>query len=43
MSEWAERKGDAGLEKYQRENNAASLDGLPGLRWTSAGEREDAP
>jgi hypothetical protein len=34
MSDWAERKGEAGLEKYQREKNARSLDGLPGLRWT---------
>lgn len=34
MGEWAERKGEAGLEKYQREKNARSLDGLPGLRWT---------
>ena len=36
MGEWAERKGEAGLEKYQREKNAVSLDGLPGLRWTLA-------
>ena len=38
MGEWAERKGEAGLEKYQREKNASSLDGLPGLRWTLAGD-----
>jgi hypothetical protein len=38
MGEWAERKGEDGLEKYQREKNAASLDGLPGLRWTLAGD-----
>ncbi len=34
MGEWAERKGEAGLDAYQREKNARSLDGLPGLRWT---------
>jgi len=38
MGEWAERKGEAGLESYQREKNAVSLDGLPGLRWTEAGD-----
>lgn len=26
---WAEAKGEAGLEAYRREKNAASLDGLP--------------
>ena len=31
---WAERKGDAGLVEYQRAKNAASVDGLPALRWT---------
>jgi hypothetical protein len=34
MGEWAERKKETGLVTYQRETNAASLDGLPGLRWT---------
>ncbi|MGH9785911.1 MAG: pyridoxamine 5'-phosphate oxidase family protein [Terriglobia bacterium] len=34
LSEWAERKGDDGLADYQSGHNAASLDGLPGLRWT---------
>ncbi len=34
---WAEKKGDAGLVEYQREKNAHSIDGLPGLAWT---ERE---
>ena len=29
---WAERKGAAGLEAYKRERNAASIDGLAGLR-----------
>src|SRR5262245_33097325 len=39
MAAWAEKKGPEGLAKYQREKNAASLDGLPGLRWVEA-ERE---
>ncbi len=26
---WADRKGEAGLADYQRENNACSIDGLP--------------
>jgi hypothetical protein len=38
MGDWAERKGETGLDAYQREKNAASLDGLPGLRWT--GDRD---
>jgi hypothetical protein len=38
MPEWADRKGEAGLEKYQREKNALSLDGLPGLRWTAGSD-----
>jgi hypothetical protein len=29
---WAEKKGPE-LESYQREKNAESIDGLPGLRW----------
>jgi hypothetical protein len=33
MGAWAEKKGPDGLVKYQREKNAASIDGLPGLRW----------
>lgn len=37
MTAWAERKGEDGLVDYQREKNATSLDGLPGLRWV---ERE---
>lgn len=31
MRQWAEKKGPERLEQYQRETNAASLDGLPGL------------
>lgn len=34
LFDWAERKDDATLERYRREFNAASLDGLPGLRRT---------
>ena len=33
LSLWAERKGDAGLAKYKRDKNAASIDGLPALRF----------
>jgi hypothetical protein len=32
MLEWADRKGPDGIEAYQRENNRASIDALPGLR-----------
>jgi hypothetical protein len=33
MAQWAEKKGPAGLEAYQREKNLASIDGFPtGLR-----------
>ncbi len=30
---WMENKGNDGLRDYQRQKNAASLDGLPTLRW----------
>ena len=33
LSDWAERKGDAGLQDYQSANNETSIDGLPALRW----------
>ena len=33
IGEWAERKGADGLAAYQRQKNAASIDGLPALRW----------
>ena len=33
LVEWAERKGPEGVERYQQEKNAESIDGLPGLRW----------
>lgn len=32
LLEWADRKGEDGLRAYQKDNNATSLDGLPGLR-----------
>ncbi len=34
LHDWAEKRGQAGLESYKRENNQKSLDGLPGLRNT---------
>lgn len=34
LPDWAERKGEEGLEKYQKDKNAESIDGLPALRWT---------
>lgn len=37
---WEERKGEAGLRDYQRAKNAASIDGLPALRWTESGDRD---
>lgn len=30
---WAQHKGPEGLAQYQKENNAASIDGKPALRW----------
>jgi predicted pyridoxine 5'-phosphate oxidase superfamily flavin-nucleotide-binding protein len=35
LEAWSERKGPDGIDRYQREKNAVSLDGLPGLRWVS--------
>ena len=32
LERWAEKRGDAGLERYRRERNAQSLDGLPAWR-----------
>ena len=31
LQRWAERKGPAGVARYQAERNAASIDGLPGV------------
>lgn len=33
LSLWAEKKGEAGLEAYRRQKNAASIDGMPALRF----------
>ncbi|HVU04481.1 MAG TPA: pyridoxamine 5'-phosphate oxidase family protein [Polyangiaceae bacterium] len=38
LGAWAEKKGEEGLADYQRKKNAESIDGLPGLRWTSDAE-----
>lgn len=32
LDDWADRKGAAGIARYRAENNAHSIDGLPGLR-----------
>lgn len=32
LVKWSERKGEAAICEYQREKNARSIDGLPGLR-----------
>lgn len=37
MGAWGEQKGAAGVAQYQRDKNARSLDGLPGLRWVEGG------
>lgn len=31
LLDWADRKGEEGIAKYRRDNNAVSLDGLPGF------------
>lgn len=36
LSLWAEKKGEAGLAKYKRDKNAASIDGLPALHLEDA-------
>ena len=38
---WAERKGEDGLLDYQRTKNAASIDGLPALRWVQRGADDE--
>ncbi len=35
LEQWAQRKGSEGVQEYQQEHNARSIDGLPGLRATS--------
>lgn len=39
LTAWAENKGAAGIEAYEREKNATSLDGLEGLHRPSTPER----
>lgn len=41
LTRWAEHKGAAGLERYQREKNRTSLDGLPSLRWAGVAAADD--
>jgi len=38
LGTWAEKKGRDGVVEYQRNRNAESIDGLPGLRWVSGEE-----
>lgn len=33
LTDWAEHKGESALVEYQQKKNAASIDGLPALRW----------
>lgn len=33
LAAWADRKGAAGLRRYQTQKNAASIDGLPAVTW----------
>ncbi|MEX2049577.1 MAG: pyridoxamine 5'-phosphate oxidase family protein [Gemmatimonadota bacterium] len=35
LVDWTERKGSEGLETYQQQKNAQSIDGLPALRWVT--------
>jgi len=35
LVDWADRKGPEGLETYQQQKNAQSIDGLPALRWVT--------
>lgn len=39
LGAWAEKKGADGLAQYQKDKNAASIDGLPGLRWVGKTEQ----
>lgn len=47
LRKWAERKGAEGIDRYQAERNATSIDGLPGLAGLpgtrAAGAPEPAP
>lgn len=33
LTDWAAKKGESGLERYKREKNAVSIDGIPALRF----------
>jgi hypothetical protein len=35
LADWADHKGADGLERYQRQKNARSIDGLPALGWVA--------
>ena len=37
LTRWAEKKQPSGVVDYQREHNAASLDGLPAVDWLDSG------
>jgi predicted pyridoxine 5'-phosphate oxidase superfamily flavin-nucleotide-binding protein len=41
LPDWAQRKGEAGLVRYQREHNRLSIDSLPALRWPGAAPEPD--
>ena len=41
LARWAAHKGTAGLEAYQREKNASSIDGLEGLLWPARTSTEE--
>jgi hypothetical protein len=38
LADWADRKGPDGLQNYQAEKNARSLDGLPAVTWVKSAE-----
>jgi len=37
LAAWAERKGEDGIDRYKRQKNRESIDGLPGLRGVADG------
>jgi hypothetical protein len=43
LADWADRKGTDGLEHYQREKNARSIDGLPALTWVQPAAQGKGP
>ena len=43
LVDWTNRKGDDGLEDYQLEKNANSIDGLPAVTWVRPGGRSEDP